>query len=134
MKKIFSILLSIFCVFSFNLCFNTNHVMAVNDEIQQELPELPMDGKVDEDVLNEPIFTPDKDKKNEQGNLAVNIKTIILYVLCGAALAVLAIFCFSFPFVFVPKLRQRKEAQRKKRGANANVIDAVDNFARHRIK
>ena len=134
MKKIFSILLSIFCVFSFNLCFDTNHVMAANDEIQQEIPELPMDGKVDEDVLNEPIFTPDKDKKPEAGNFAVSIKTIILYVLCGAALAVLAVFCFSFPFVFVPKLRQRKEAQRKKRGANANVIDAVDNFARHRIK
>ena len=134
MKKIFSILLSIFCVFSFNLCFDTNHVMAANDEIQQEIPELPMDGKVDEDVLNEPIFTPDKDKKPEPSKFAVSIKTIILYVLGGAALAVLAIFCFSFPFVFVPKLRQRKEAQRKKRGANANVIDAVDNFARHRIK
>lgn len=132
MKKIFSVLLSIFCVFSFNICFDTNHVMAATDEIQQELPELPMDGKVDEDVLNEPIFTPEKNKKSESSKLAVSIKSLFVYIICGAALLVLAIFCFSF--VILPNLQRRRDAQRKSQGANSNVIDAVDNFARHRIK
>ncbi len=134
MKKIFSILLSIFCVFSFNLCFDTNHVMAANDEIQQELPELPMDGKVDEDVLNEPIFTPDKDKKPAPNKFAVSVKSIVLYVLGGAALILVIVSCFSFPLILVPKLRQQRDARRKRQGADTNIIDAVDNFARHRIK
>ena len=132
MKKIFSVLLSIYCVFSFNICFDTNHVMAATDEIQQELPELPMDGKVDEDVLNEPIFTPEKNKKSEPSKLAVSIKSLFVYIICGAALLVLAIFCFSF--VILPNLQRRRDAQRKSQGANSKVIDAVDNFARHRIK
>ena len=124
--------MSIFCVFSFNICFDTNQVMAVPDEIPKELPELPKDGQVDEDILNEPIFTPEKEKKSNANKFAFNIKGLILQILLGAALLVVVIFTTSF--IWISNAQRLKEAKRKKQGANTNVIDAVDNFARHRIK
>ena len=132
MKKIFSILLSVFCVFSFSFCFDTNYTMAVSEEVPKELPELPEDGQVDEDILNEPIFTPEKEKKQESGKFAVNIKDWVLKLLLGALLLVIVVFTASF--IWISNVQRINEAKRKKHGADTNVIDAIDNFARHRIK
>ena len=131
MKKIFSIILSIFCIFSFNICFDTGYAQAAPDPVTKELPELPMDGKVDNDVLREPIFNSDK-KKQEPNKVTVKIKSIILQIIGGAALLVIIIFCGSF--IWFANLQRKRDDRRKKQGANSNVIDAVDNFARHRIK
>ena len=131
MKKIFSVILSIFCIFSFNMCFDTNYAQAAPDVITKELPELPMDGKVDNDVLREPIFNADK-KQKEPNKVTVKIKSIILQLIGGAALLVIIIFCGSF--IWFANLQRKRDDRRKKQGANSNVIDAVDNFARHRIK
>lgn len=131
MKKLLSLLLSIFCIFSFNTCFNINYVMAAPDAVQQELPELPMDGHVDDDVLHEPIFTPEK-KKKDTNKIGFKMKSILVQTLCGVALVIVIIFCGSF--VWFANLQRRGNARRKKQSANENVINAVDNFARRRIK
>lgn len=131
MKKIYSIILVIFCIFSFNTCFKVEAAVTVPETQQEVLPELPMDGQVDDDVLKEPVFNAEK-KKPEKNEVASIIKTVILWGLTGAALLALIIFCVSF--VPAANVQRKNEAQRKKLGANANVIDAVDNFARHRIK
>ncbi|MCR4881714.1 MAG: hypothetical protein K6A44_07175 [bacterium] len=131
MKKLLSLLLSIFCIFSFNTCFKINYVAAAPEPTQQELPELPMDGQVDDDVLREPIFNPEK-KKKEPNKIGLKMKSILVQLLCGIALVVVIVFCGSF--VWFANLQRRGNERRKKQSANTNVIDAVDNFARRRIK
>ena len=131
MKKIFSIILTIFCIFSFNTCFMTEYAFAEPEVPNKELPELPMDGKVDDDVLKEPIFNTET-KKTKQNKVTVKIKSIFLRLLGGAALLVVVIFCVSF--VWFANLQRSRNSRKKKQNIDSNVIDAVDNFARHRIK
>ena len=131
MKKIFSIIWVIFFIFSLNFCFRVESVIAVPDVQQETLPELPMDGQVDDDVLSEPVFSPEK-KKHEKSKTVTTIRTVVVRVIGGAALLAVIIFCASF--VFAANVQRKNEAKRKKQSANENVINAVDNFAKHRIK
>ena len=131
MKKILSVIFSIICIFSFNTCFLTQNVSAATETASPEIPELPMDGKVDDDVLREPIFNPEK-KKPEQNKVAIKAKSIFFQVVGGAALLVIVIFCGSF--IWFANLQRRRDSRRKKFENDANVIDAIDNFARHRIR
>ncbi len=131
MKKILSILFSIFCIFSFNTCFITERVSAAPEDTAKELPELPMDGKVDDDILREPIFSPEK-KKPEQNKVAIKAKSLFFQIVGGAALLVIIIFCGSF--IWFANLQRRRDSRRKKYENDSNVIDAIDNFARHRIR
>ena len=131
MKKLLATILSVFCIFSFNTCFNINYVSAAPETAQQELPELPMDGHVDDDVLHEPIFNPEK-KKKEPSKLGTKMKSIFVQVLSGVALVLVIVFCGSF--VWFANIQRKRDERRKKQGVDTNVIDAVDNFARHRIK
>lgn len=134
MKKILSILLTIFCIFSFNACFNVGSAIAEPQAAQAagELPELPMDGQVDDDVLREPIFTPENKKEKKGNKVTVKIKSIFLRLVGGAALLVIVIFCGSF--IWFANLQRSRNSRKKKLSADSNIIDAVDNFARHRIK
>lgn len=124
-------IISLCCIFSLNICFDTSYAMAAPDPVPSELPELPRDGQVDDDVLHEPIFNPEK-KKQDNNKIGAKMKSVFVQLFCGAALVVLIIFCGSF--VWFANLQRRGNERRKKQSANANVINAVDNFARHRIK
>ena len=132
MKKILSVLLTVFCIFSFSTCFIVNQASAEPPAIQEELPELPMDGQVDDDVLKEPIFTPENKKENKSNKVTVKIKSIFLRLVGGAALLVIVIFCGSF--IWFANLQRSRNSRKKKQSVDSNIIDAVDNFARHRIK
>ena len=131
MKKILSLILAVLCVFSLNFCFKVSSFAAPEAPINKELPELPMDGKVDDDILREPIFDAEK-KQPKKNKFLFKVGNAFLRVLLGAALLVVAIFCCSF--VWFVNLKRKKDAQRRKQSSASNVIDAIDNFARHRIK
>ena len=131
MKKIFSIILIIFCIFSFNICFQVNSVyaqnVAIEDVIDPNLAE-PQDG----DVLEKPVFDENEVQQTSKNKIKGSLFSLIIKIFGGILLTLVVIICLSF--IWVANLQRKKEKTKKQVGADINVINAVDNFARHRIK
>lgn len=132
MKKIFSILIAIICIFSFNCCFLTNLVNAnPATSPQTELVQKIANNTPDKvDVLDEPVFQDDNAQKKQK--FTGKLSSIIIKIFGGALLLLVVVICLSF--ILVANEQRRREKRKKKLGANSNVINAVDNFAKHRIK
>ena len=133
-KKIFSILLFGFLIFTFNTHFNTNSVFAevneTNNEIIQENTEATFNPSTD-DVLDKPIFNNDK-KQPKKKDIKTKISSYIIKTFGFILLAFVAAICLLF--IVIANKQRQAEKRRKKMSANANVISAVDNFAKHRIQ
>ena len=130
MKKLSSIILILFCIFSFNTCFQVNPILAK----EEPLPELPLDVELNEqsdDILDQPVFQ-DENKKIENKGAKHRLSSIFIKILGGFLLLLVVIICGSF--IWIANLQRQREKRRKKQSANANVINAVDNFARRKLK
>ena len=130
MKKILTIIFIICCIFSFN--FNM-HSYAANAEVKTEqakdLPDLPVNNTQAEDVLSEPVFNEKEEKAEKTPNKVTGVIVKIIGAVC-----LFFVFLFCCSFIWFANLQRKREAKRKKQSVSTNVIDAVDNFARHRIK
>jgi len=136
MKKIFSIITFILLVFTVSTTFNVSEVMATNNtgikqELQNEIPETIATNQTD-DVLDAPIFTDDSQQQTQKNKLSNKISSIIIRILGGICLLLIATICLFF--IVIANKQRQNELKRKQMSANSNVINAVDNFARHRIR
>lgn len=133
MRKIFSVILLIFCIFSFNTCFQVAPTIAA-PEVKQELPKLPASDKVAQDVLTEPALGEDEQLMDADfvKTLYAKMRTYAVQILSGFALLVIIMFCISY--VWYSGRQRKRDFKRKQISSDSNVIEAVENFARHRIK
>jgi len=131
MKKILSIIACLFCLISFNTCFQANYVLAEDTYVQEAALEPVPKELVGDDALNEPIF-PEAKQKSEKKEAASKISSIIIKIVAGLILSVVVILCLSF--IWLAKIQRENKSKRKKQSTNENVINAIDDFARHRIK
>ena len=129
MKKIFSIILVMLCIFSFNTFFNTQtssaksyNIIAVSTTTIDQQPE---------DVLERPVFEPEK-KQPKVKKITGKLSSLIIKIFGGILLCLVIIICLSF--IWFANLQKQRDKKKKRLSANANVINAVDNFAKHRIK
>ena len=130
MKKIFSIVLIIFCIFSFNLCFQINSVCAQNVAMEDVInPDLVQQ---DGDVLEKPVFDENEIPPPPSKKITGSLFSLIIKIFGGLLLTLVVIICLSF--IWVANIQRKKEKSKKQVGADINVINAVENFARHRIK
>ena len=130
MKKIFSIILFMFCIFSFNACFNVQKVQALPFNKQEQTTQAVVE-KQAEDVLEKPVFEPEK-QQTQTKKITSKLSSIIIKIFGGVLLFLVIIICLSF--IWFANIQRRSEKRKKRMSADENVINAVDNFARHRIK
>lgn len=135
MRKIFSIITFILLVFVTSTTFNVNEVFATNNtdikqEVQNEIPEKLATNQVD-DVLEKPIFQ-DEMQQPQENKLKNKISSIIIRIIGGVLLLLIATICLLF--IVVANKQRQNELKRRQMSSNSNVINAVDNFARHRIR
>ena len=132
LKNILSLLIFGFLISNFNTTL-IQPVWAVDNEdikteVQQEVPDISLQT---DDVLDKPVFE-EKQQPNKVNKITSKISSVVLNVLGFILLSFVAIICLLF--IVVANKQHRAEKRRKKLSANANVVNAVDNFARHRIK
>ncbi len=131
MKRISSIILMILCIFSFNTCFQINSVQAEPTSVAQAVDNTILDTKNAEDILEKPVFEPET-QQTKNTMLKGKLSSLIIKVFGGVLLFLVVIICLSF--IWFANLQRKKEKRQRRMSADANVINAVDNFARHRIK
>ena len=131
MRKIFSIILFIFCVFSFNTSFFSDDVFAKPADTQQVVEQVAAQPQDVADVLDEPVFEQEQAQPPSK-KITGKLSSIIIKIFGGGLLLLVTIICLSF--IFFANEQRRREKKKKKLSANSNVINAVDNFAKHRIK
>ncbi len=130
MKKIFSIILLMFCVLSFNTCFNEQQIKALPFGNNEQTTQVAVE-KQAEDVLEKPVFEHEK-KQPQAKKFTGKLSSIVIKIFGGVLLFLVIVICLSF--IWVANLQRKNEKRKKRMSADANVINAVDNFARHRIK
>ena len=131
MKKIFSIIAIIFCIFSFNINFFVDEVWANPIEVEQIVEQVAAQPPAQTDVLEEPVFEEEQEVSTKQ-KITGRLSSIIIKAFGGFILLIVVVICLSF--IFIANEQRRREKNKKKISANSNVINAVDNFAKHRIK
>ena len=112
MKKIFSIILIIFCIFSFNTCFNAQKTMAL-PFTQEQSTQVAVE-KQNEDVLEKPVFAPEQ-KKVQAKEFTGKLSSIIIKVFGGALLFLVIVICLSF--IWFANLQRQNE---RRKSANRN--------------
>lgn len=131
MKKIFSIILIIFCIFSFNTSFFISPTFAENAAVN-EVIDTALVNADKEDLLDQPVFEEEQAPPPIMNKFVGKLSSLIINILGGILLLVVVIICLSF--IWFTNLQRKQEKKKKYQAANSNVINAVDNFARHRIK
>lgn len=131
MKKISSIILLMFCIFSFSTCFNEQYVTALPFDNQEQTTQAVAEKQSTDDVLEKPVFEPEK-KQTQTKQITSKLSSIVIKIFGGTLLLLVVIICLSF--IWVANIQRRNEKRKKRMSADGNVINAVDNFARHRIK
>ena len=133
MKKILFLLIFGFLICNFNSSLINQPVFAVNnndvktEEVQQEIPGVSLQT---DDVLDQPVFD-EKKQPNKVNQVTSKISSFVLNILGFILLSFVAIICLLF--VVVAHKQHKADKRRKKLSANSNIVNAVDNFARHRI-
>ena len=130
MKKIFSVITFILLVFVTSTTFNVAEVSATTDVLQNEITET-FDKSGSDDILEKPIFQEDA-QQPAKNKLSSKISSIIIRIIGGFCLLLVATICLLF--IVIANKQRQNELKRKHMSANSNVINAVDNFARHRIR
>ena len=130
MKKIFSVITFILLVFVTSTTFNVAEVSATTDIAQNEITET-FDKSTSDDILEKPIFQEEA-QQPAKNKLSSKISSIIIRIIGGFCLLLVATICLLF--IVIANKQRQNELKRKHMSANSNVINAVDNFARHRIR
>ncbi len=133
MKKIIYALTLVLLIFTFNTNFQITPAIAENAVIQDDVlnsEDTAIDNSTD-DVLDKPIFD-EKKPQSKTSKITGKLSSWVIKIVGLACILLIAAFCLFF-IVLANKQRQQ-EMRKKKMSANANVINAIDNFARHRIK
>lgn len=129
MKKLFFILILSFCIFSFNP--NCNIPFSITPAIAETtIAQDNLDSSL-EDILNKPVFQEEQKPSNAK-QFTGKLSSIIIKIFGGILLLLVGLICLSF--IWFANLQRKKDKKRKKTGLDSNVIDAVENFAKLRIK
>lgn len=129
MKKLFFILVISFCIFSYNL--NYNIPFSITPAIAETTLTQDNQKTSQEDILDKPIFQEEQ-KLSTAKQFSGKLSSIIIKIFGGVLLLLVGIICLSF--IWFANLQRKKDKKRKKTGFDSNVINAVENFAKLRIK